>query len=265
MPFFSTSQKQFHYTEQPGLGHVTLMLHSTGTGSWQWKQYQKCMPSRHMLALDFLGYSPSDSWAIQDSINIDFEAAEHLLLQQHTSIDIIGHSYGGFLAMKLAMKHPKKIRALLLHEPVAWGALFDGKRDDLTSDFEKICDVFFRHQEDIDIDAWLEYFIGYWNEPNTWTQLPEKTKSIWRHRFHKIYSEVSYLCLDRTPLEYWSTLKASTTITLSTGAPAHEQEVCHLLASIIPNSNLIQHKGGHLSPLTHFSELSPIILDWAQL
>lgn len=263
MPFFTTSQKKFHYSEQKGSDRGVLLLHSTGTGSWQWKQYKNLMPSRHLMALDFLGYAPSEEWTKTDTVHIDFDAAEHLLLKQTEPIDIIGHSYGGFVAMLLAKKHPNMIRTLLLHEPVAWGSLFNGTREDLKEDFNKICDVFFRHEETIDVDAWLEHFIGYWNEPNTWNTLPEKTKKIWRHRFHKTHAEVSYLCLERTPLSHWSSLEHPTTITLSEDAPPHEKEVCHLLASVIPKAKLIRHQGGHLSPLTHFSELRPIVAEWA--
>ena len=262
MPYFSTIHR-FHYTEKVNEGPIVLMIHSTGVGSWQWKPYFETMPSRHCITVDLLGYPPSDTFSSTFAIEADFEALGVLLSQQEKKVDIIGHSYGGFLAMQLAKKYPSSIRSLLLHEPVAWGALFDGNRIDLQKEFLALCDRFFQETSP-QADKWLNVFIDYWNREGTWIALPERTKEIWRKQFDKVYAEVKHLCLDRTPLAYWETIEHPTWITLSKHAPAHEKEVCHLLSTTIPNAKLIHHKGGHLAPLTHFSEVAPIVEKWSK-
>ena len=113
-------------------------------------------------------------------------------------------------------------------------------------------------------DAWLEVFINYWNSEGTWSSLPEKTKNIWRRQFHKVYAEVKHLCLDRTPLSFWKSIHHPTWITISQHSPKHEKEVCQLLVQTLPAARLVEHKGGHLSPVTHFSELAPIVKQWSR-
>ena len=161
-----------------------------------------------------------------------------------------------------AKKYPQKINSLLLHEPVTWGVIYDSKQKELQRSFDQLCLDLFSEGENVDPDSWLQIFVGYWNTPKTWENLPEKTKALWRSRFPKVYAEVSSLCLDRTPLSHWASLHHRTCITLSNDSPAHEKEVCSLLASTLSNATLIRHKGGHLAPLSHFSELSSIVKSW---
>jgi len=265
MPFFQTPHHQFHYLKQGEQTPAVLMLHSTGIGSWQWKPYMEQLAPRLTLALDLMGYPPSDDWVKTESaLENDFEGAEHLLLMQKGAVDLIGHSYGGFLALQLAKKHPGKIKTMLLHEPVAWGSIYDSGRIDLHRSFDKLCKDLFSEGSDVDVDQWLLNFVSYWNTSDTWRLLPEKTKNIWRSRFSKVYAEVSTLCLDRTPLSNWSSLDHPICITLSDNSPEHEKEVCELLSSTMPNATLIQHGGGHLAPMTHFNELSSILKSWFQ-
>jgi len=263
MPYIQASHR-FHYTHTSGSGRPIVLIHSTGIGSRQWAAYSKLI-DRPLLAIDLLGYPPSDPWEASFSISADLEGTEKLVLHQEQPVDLIGHSYGGFIAMQLAHKNPSAIDSMLLHEPVAWGSLYSSDRADLKEEFDQVCDSFFSHRGSIDPDSWLNGFVDFWNVPGIWANLPEKTKAIWRKQFHKVFAEVSSLCLDRTPLSHWATIKHPTWITMSSGAPEPEKEVCRLLSETMPGAKLLKHSGGHLSPITHFSELSPIINRWLEL
>ncbi len=262
MPFIQTDHS-FHYTEQSGVGRPIVMIHSTGIGSKQWSSYFKFIDSRPLLAIDLLGYSHSDSWNDRIPISADLEGAEELVLSQSEPVDIIGHSYGGFIAMQIAKRHPFAVNSMLLHEPVAWGSLFSSEKEHLKEEFNQICDLFFS-QKDTTCDDWLNGFIDFWNWPGSWNQLPEKTKIIWREQFSKVYAEVSSLCLDRTPLSHWNSIKQPTWITISSDAPEPEKEVCRLLSQTMPKAKLLKHSGGHLSPITHFTNLRPFIKQWLE-
>ena len=263
MPFVDLNHR-FHYVENLGSSPAVLLLHSTGIGARQWQEYSALLSSRHVLMVDLLGYPPSDPWQTGFSLQADLDVAAHLLLKQDSQVDLIGHSYGGYLAMKLAKEHPSQVRRILLHEPVAWGALYDGPNPDLKRDFDSLCDLFFSDSTEPNCDDWLRNFIDYWNTEGTWNAFSEKTKNIWRRQFSKVYAEVSLLCLDRTPLAYWSSFVHPTWITVSDNSPPQEREVCRLLAETLPQAHLVEHAGGHLAPLTHLSELAPIVEKWVQ-
>ncbi len=260
MPYLNADHT-FHYNEQVSDGPSVLLLHSTGVGSRQWIPYFRKLPNRHLLAINLLGYSPSDPWNNKFNISVDYDAAEHLLLMQSEPVDLVGHSYGGFLALQLAKKHPDKVRSLLLFEPVAWAVLKSSPNMEIISSFAKIQSLF-SNPDGISKVDWLESFVDYWNTQGTWSNLPNKTQSIWLEQFEKVFAEVSMLCLDTTPLSHWETIKHPTCITISSGSPAQEKEVCRLLGETLPNTTIIHHEGGHMAPVSHISTMALIIENW---
>ena len=252
----------FHYLEQVGVGAPILLLHSTGIGSRQWLPYFTILKERHLLAIDFLDYGKSSKWTESASIEDDFDAAEKLLLQQDQPVDIIGHSYGGVHAMRLAQRHPQAVRSLLLHEPVAWGSIFNSQKSDLIEDFLTVRNTFFSTEYPSGTEEWLEGFVDFWNQPGTWSQFPTRTKDIWRTQASKVYAEVYNLCFDDTPVFGWNNLTHPTCITMSYSSPPAEREVCRLLFQTLPNCTLVEHDGGHLAPVTHFRAIEPIVSRW---
>ena len=238
------------------------MLHSTGIGARQWIPYSTILKEHTLLAIDFLGYGKSSNWSADLTINDDLEAAEKLLLQQGQPVHIIGHSYGGVQAMRLAQRHPQLVRTLLLHEPVAWGSIFDSPKTDLVEEFLNIRNIFFSAEGPIDTEEWLEGFVDFWNHQGTWDQFPERTKEIWRLLASKVHAEVYNLCFDDTPVSGWNHLTHPICITMGKESPLAEREVCRLLNMTLPNSTLIEHDGGHLAPVTHFRTVAPIVKRW---
>ena len=252
----------FRYLEQNGSGSPILMLHSTGIGARQWLPYFTLLKGRHTLAIDFLDYGKSSKWSEESSINDDLQAAEVLLLQQNQPVDLIGHSYGGVHALRLAEKHPTAVRSLLLHEPVVWGSIFDSPKTDLIDAFLNIRNTFFSNEGTINTENWLQGFVDFWNQPGTWAHFPERTKEIWRSQAQKVYAEVYNLCFDNTPVSGWKSLVHPICITMGTDSPPAEREVCRLLNHTLPNCTLIEHAGGHLAPVTHFRTVAPFVRRW---
>lgn len=95
----------------------TLFIHGLGGNSSHWSQNQ--LPG---IRVDFLGYGYSS--ALPDSISTEqtltFLADQLSILLEHLSIprcDVVGHSMGGQIAMWLSLRHPEKVRRLVLLAP----------------------------------------------------------------------------------------------------------------------------------------------------
>jgi pimeloyl-ACP methyl ester carboxylesterase len=266
MPYTSIQEYRCHFLDEGQIDPPIILIHSTGTGSWQWNKYLELLKPRRMIIPDLLGYAPTDPWKENSvpSHQVDYELVEKILLQQNNPVSLIGHSYGGFLALQLAKKHPKRITSLLLHEPVTWGVLQHSDKYHLQHSFCHLLDKLFSRGPSINPETWLELFIDYWNGSETWKQLPYKTKQLWITKFPKVYDEVHHLCHDKTPLRYWQKLTQPITITCGHQSPIHIKEVCDILASALSNTTLYKHHGGHLSPLLQFEKLEVFISNWAQ-
>ena len=103
-----------------GEGFPVILAHGSGPGVSAYANWRLVMPilskTRRVLAPDFVGFGYTDrpeglkltmdTWVRQ---TVDF--IEALGLEQ---VDIVGNSFGGALALAMAIDHPEKIRKVVL-------------------------------------------------------------------------------------------------------------------------------------------------------
>lgn len=103
-----------------GQGFPVLLLHGSGPGVSAWANWRLAMPelakARRVLAPDMVGFGFSDRPAgIEYSLDVWVAQAIGLLdalgIEQ---ADLVGNSFGGALALAMAIRHPKRIRRLVL-------------------------------------------------------------------------------------------------------------------------------------------------------
>jgi pimeloyl-ACP methyl ester carboxylesterase len=100
-------------TDRPPL----LLLHGFGASTvWQWHgQVRALSRERRVIAPDLLWFGGSSSDAT--SFTIAQQAAAVLQLLDHLEldrVDVVGLSYGGFVAYELTTAHPERVRRLAL-------------------------------------------------------------------------------------------------------------------------------------------------------
>ncbi|MBS7525289.1 alpha/beta fold hydrolase [Fusibacter paucivorans] len=103
-----------------GEGFPILMLHGSGPGVSAWANWQKLFPilssAHRILAPDLVGFGYTDrpegmvfnldAWIKQ---SVDF-----LDTLDVAQVDIVGNSFGGAIALALAIKYPNRVRKLVL-------------------------------------------------------------------------------------------------------------------------------------------------------
>jgi len=260
MPHVISHDHAIHYTERGEAGPPVLLLHSTGVGSIQWMRFARKLRPRKCLVPDFLAYSPSESWKHggPPDWRVDLDAARQMLLAQTEPVDLVGHSYGGHIALHLAHDHPDKVRRMALHEPIAWGILAEDGPAEIQEDFAGIITRFFPESGPLPADTWLRLFVDYWNAPGVWQSLNDARQATWRERYPKVHAEVKHLCHDPHRIGHWAKVSTPTLITLSEEAPAHERVVCELLSEHMPHYTLASTPGGHLAPISHSADVLPL-------
>jgi lipase len=94
-----------------------LALHGlTGHGQ-RWQQLADYLPEITIAAPDLLGHGRS-SWAAPWTIDANVAALSALLDDEaDTAVLVVGHSFGGGVAMHLAAARPDQVAALLLLDP----------------------------------------------------------------------------------------------------------------------------------------------------
>jgi pimeloyl-ACP methyl ester carboxylesterase len=218
-----------------------------------------------VLAPDFIGYGRSPAWPAGKLFHflLDVLAVEALVDQVGEPVDLVGHSYGGFIALLVALHRRGRVRSVAAYEPVAFGVLHSaGDEVGLSSLVAANVDGALRDASVGGQEPWLRAFVEYWNEPGAWERLSEPARASFRAVGWKLYGEVRSLLYDRTPHEAYATLAVPTLLLTGETSPIAARRVAAILGQAIPGARLRTVAGaGHMGPLTHAGEVNAAIAD----
>lgn len=103
-----------------GSGPPLLMIHGSGPGVSAWANWRLAMPvlarQARVIAPDMVGFGYTDRPAKQryDMDSWVGQAVGVLDALEIEQADLVGNSFGGALALALAIRHPKRVRRLVL-------------------------------------------------------------------------------------------------------------------------------------------------------
>lgn len=238
-----------------GAGPVALLLHSGGLSSRQWLRLAaRLEPIRRVLAPDLLGYESSTPWPADAPFDVaeDLRLIDALLDGLPGPFDVIGHSYGGFLALRFALARPQDIRSLAVYEPVAFGVLHEPPDPDGAADLASLDhDGAFLADEGGGNEAWLERFVDYWSGPGAWQTVSGHTRDAFLRSGRKVFQEVRSIMADRTPGAAYRVIEAPVLLLDGAESTRAAHRVCDRLLAALPRARRITFPDtGHMGPLT---------------
>lgn len=240
---------------------TVLLLHSGGFTSRQWRKLSELLVGDFdIIAPDLLGYGTSGPWPVGEPFHFrqDLEFIESKI---ETPVHIVGHSYGGFLALQLALKRPELVRSIAAFEPVAFGILDDVEDADARAQLEAVRTTWEPDASGVD-EAWLAAFVEWWNGAGAWSRLPEETRGAFRAVGWKLFQEVMTLGFDRTSRATYATISVPTLILAGALSPLAERRVVEKLAAALPHATARFLDGvGHMGPITHASVVNTAIAE----
>lgn len=239
---------------ESGDGEPVVLVHSGGFSARQWRKLGEALASTHrVLAPDLLGYGASSPWprGAPFQLRQDLAALEALLDTLAAPAHLVGHSYGGLLALKLALSHPARVRSLALYEPVAFGILDEPADAEARASLLLVQDGY-RLADDGADDVWLGKFVDWWNGPGAWNLLAEAARASFRAVGWKVFQEVLSIGADRTDRATFANIAAPTLLLSGERTPFTERRVVEKLAATLPHAKLEVFAGmGHMGPITH--------------
>ena len=119
-----------------GRGPPIVLLHSSMSSKSQWRELIESLRDRYrLIAIDLLGYGESampsscERYSLRDEVRL-VESVLARELQPGEQFHLIGHSYGGMVALQLAAQaQSQRVRSLSLFEPIAFHLLPAGDPD----------------------------------------------------------------------------------------------------------------------------------------
>lgn len=231
-----------------------LLIHSGGFTSRQWRKLSAALaPSYDVLAPDLLGYGESEPWPEGKPFHFrqDLEFLAGLLADDDEPVALIGHSYGGFLALQLALQRPELVRSIAVFEPVAFGILDALDDADAIEDVARVRRIW--NPDDSGADQeWLRDFVDWWNGAGAWERLGEETRAVFRRMGWKVFQEVITLVGDRTDRGTYATIEAPTLVLGGESSRPTERRVVERLGEALPHATSRILPGvGHMGPISH--------------
>lgn len=118
--FITLRGKEIHYVEQDGEGIPVVMIHGLPGTHKDFDPVVEQLPHSRLFALDRPGFGWSDGgWLpFQDQIDVVHEFLTELDISPAV---VVGHSYGGAVALGLARRYPQDVAKMVLLAPAAGG------------------------------------------------------------------------------------------------------------------------------------------------
>ncbi|MDQ8043996.1 MAG: alpha/beta hydrolase [Solirubrobacteraceae bacterium] len=109
-----------HVTEMPGEGPPVVFIHGLPGSIRDWDAVQPLLGDRHRIAIDRPGFADTGGSAMtmREQADVIAEGLRALSVEQCL---LVGHSYGGTVALTVARRHPELVGGIVLGAPMGGG------------------------------------------------------------------------------------------------------------------------------------------------
>jgi pimeloyl-ACP methyl ester carboxylesterase len=250
------------HVEALGSGAPVVLLHSSGLSGRQWRRLASDLVARGRSAIvpDLTGHGASAAWPepIPFSFTHDVEQIVALLAGLGRPADLVGHSYGGFLALVAARAAPRAVRSLVLFDPVAFGVL-DASDTEALADLGRVS--FAWEASEAGRERWVRGFVEYWGGEGAWAALREDARAEFRRVAWVAREGAKTLTDDRTPASAYRTLDIPVLLLGGERSPVAARRAVERLGEAIPGARVtVIRDAGHMGPLTHTAAVNEAAL-----
>lgn len=208
-----------------------------------------------LRAFDLPSHGRSEAWqaaAGEDYHTAVTRAAEALLDER--PVDLIGHSIGGTVALRLAVAAPGRVRSLTLIEPVLFAASRSGH--DLDDELAALTAAG-------EMEAAARLFLGVWGAPGGFEALPRSLQQAAVALMPLVLETDGALSADVHSILRpggLEAVQAPALLIAGADSPPVVGEILDTLVARLPHARRAMVAGaGHMAPVTHPAEVSALV------
>jgi pimeloyl-ACP methyl ester carboxylesterase len=214
-------------------------------------------------AVNLYGYGKTPPWPQETPQSLDDQArvVEAALPADADRIHLVGHSFGGSVAMKVAARQQHRVANLVLLEANPFFLLAQAGCIDAFAEAVELRDSIKHFGALGDWMAAAERFADYWTGDGTWRDMSLERRTAFAEALKPNFHEWDAVLNETTSLEDWTNqLPPATLLVCDPGTVRPIRELNALFRSCRPDLAYEEVPGaGHMAPLTRPDLINPLV------
>jgi pimeloyl-ACP methyl ester carboxylesterase len=243
-----------------------ICFHSSTASGGQWTSLDPALGSDYVVvAPDLYGYGDAPGWHAQRALRLVDEVCrvEDLIPTGGSGVHLVGHSYGGAVALRAALRNPDRVCSVTVYEPVLFGLLERASPGgESCREIWHVAGEVFACIADGDMHAAARVFIDYWGGTGSWASLPHWQQNAITARIGKTAHDFSACFDDPMTLDELRELPMPVLCLHGGHAPRTTREISSLLVEEAGFTGRCLPTAGHLGPMTHGEEVNDLIVSF---
>jgi pimeloyl-ACP methyl ester carboxylesterase len=252
------------YLDAGSSGPVVVLVHSSVSGARQWRRLMDDLKDKFRVrAVNLFGYGKTPAWTAETMQTLDDQAhlVEAAFPADAEEAYLVGHSFGGSVAMKAAAHLRGRVTKLVLLETNPFYLLAQSGHVKAFAEAMELHNFIkkFGAMEDWQIAA--EKFADYWSGADTWNAMSLDRRAAFTEALKPNFYEWDAVMNETTPVEEWaSLLPRATCLVYDSHTVSPIREIAALLRRSCPEWSYKEVPGvGHMAPLTRPDLINPLV------
>jgi pimeloyl-ACP methyl ester carboxylesterase len=243
-----------------------VCLHSSASSRLQWQKLAENSGDHfNVIAHSLLGYADAPCSTPQTTMDDQTDHLHQVLRKIPGPIHLVGHSFGGAVAMRFVTKSAFPLSSLTLYESVNFDLLFGPNApDQLADEVCRLGNLVIYHVKRGQLEAAAELFMDYWNGKGAWAGMPVLAQNRLLMRMPTVAWEFQAAFAEIPDQIVYTRQCLPVQILYGTRSPQPARWMAKKLGELMPRSEIRELSGlDHLGPITRPDIVNPLILKFA--
>ena len=260
----NVSPTEVDFLEMGSSGPVVMLVHSSVSGARQWRRLMDELKDRYRVrAVNLFGYGKTPPWAAEMTQSLDDQArlVEAAVPANADEIYLVGHSFGGSVAMKAAARLGGRVAKLVLLETNPFYLLAQAGRAEAFAEATDLRNCIKKYGALGEWATAAERFSDYWNGKGTWQEMPPERRIAFAEALKPNFFEWDAVMNETTSAERWGgLLPRGTLLVCDPDTVLPIREITAILRRSCPAWSYREVRGGgHMAPLMRPELINPVV------